>query len=234
MIKLTYCLRRRADMSWEEFSEYWRDVHAPLVAERAEVLGIRRYVQVRTVQQPGIIAAMQTRNGGSPEPFDGIAELWFDSLDAFARPSRDAAHAAGELLEWAEVHGYLYATPRAPVEAALAAGHDVLFDIDWQGTRQLAEAMPADIVRVFVLPPTMAELRARLERRAEDAEAVINRRLANARAEIEHWGEYEYVVVNEDLQRSLGLVRSILIAERQKRERQIGLGELVAGLLAET
>jgi guanylate kinase len=132
------------------------------------------------------------------------------------------------------VHGNLYATPRAPVEAALAAGRDVLFDIDWQGTRQLAEAMPADIVRVFILPPSMAELRARLERRAEDAEAVINRRLANARAEIEHWSEYEYVIVNEDLQRSLGLCRSILIAERQTRERQLGLRDLVAGLLAET
>jgi guanylate kinase len=120
------------------------------------------------------------------------------------------------------------------VETALAGGHDVLFDIDWQGTRQLAEAMPADIVRVFILPPSMAELRARLERRAEDAEAVINRRLANARTEIEHWIDYEYVVVNEDLQRSLGLVRSILIGERQRRERQLGLGDLVAGLLAET
>jgi guanylate kinase len=142
--------------------------------------------------------------------------------------------AGGELLEWAEVHGNLYATPREAVEAALAVGHDVLFDIDWQGTRQLADAMPADIVRVFILPPSMAELRARLERRAEDAEAVIDRRLANARAEIEHWDEYEYVIVNDDLQRSLGLVRSILISERQKRARQLGLGDLVGALLTES
>ena len=159
---------------------------------------------------------------------DGVHYHFIDA-ERFSR-MRDG----GELLEWAEVHGYLYATPRAPVETALAGGHDVLFDIDWQGTRQLAEALPADIVRVFILPPTMAELRARLERRAEDAEAVISRRLTNARAEIEHWNEYEYIVVNEDLQRSLGLVRSILIGERQKRERQLGLGDLVARLLAET
>ena len=93
----------------------------------------------------------------------------------------------GELLEWAEVHGNLYGTPRQPVEAALAAGRDVLFDIDWQGTRQIAEALPDDIVRIFVLPPSMAELRARLERRAEDGADVIGRRLANARLEIRHW-----------------------------------------------
>jgi guanylate kinase len=136
------------------------------------------------------------------------------------------------LLEWAEVHGNLYATPRAPVERALKAGHDVLFDIDWQGTRQIAEAMPEDVVRIFVLPPSMAELRARLERRAEDAAAVIGRRLANARVEIEHWREYEYVIVNDDLQPSLEIVRAILVAERNKRERRPALADFVAGLLS--
>lgn len=139
----------------------------------------------------------------------------------------------GDLLEWAEVHGNLYGTPKAPVSAALAAGRDVLFDIDWQGTRQLAEAMPGDIARVFILPPSMAELRSRLERRAEDNGEVIERRLANAWQEIEHWNEYEYVVVNDDLQRALGAVRAILAAERQKRDRQAGLGSFVAGLLSE-
>ena len=99
MIKLTYCLRRRPDLTWEEFSRYWRDVHAPLVAERAEVLGIRRYVQLRTVQVPGLHAAFQARNGGSPEPFDGVAELWFDSLEAIATTSDEAARASAELLE---------------------------------------------------------------------------------------------------------------------------------------
>ena len=180
-----------------------------------------------TLDSDLILSISITTRPRRPSEVDGVHYHFIDA-ERFSR-MRDG----GELLEWAEVHGYLYATPRAPVEAALAGGHDVLFDIDWQGTRQLAEAMPADIVRVFILPPSMAELRARLERRAEDAEAVINRRLANARTEIEHWSDYEYVVVNEDLQRSLGLVRSILIGERQKRERQLGLGDLVAGLLAE-
>ena len=152
----------------------------------------------------------------------------------FIDPERfTAMRDRGELLEWAEVHGNLYGTPRQPVEAALAAGRDMLFDIDWQGTRQIAEALPNDIVRIFVLPPSMAELRARLERRAEDGADVIGRRLANARLEIRHWREYEYVIVNEDLQKSLAVARTILRAERQKRARQPGLEEHVARLLAE-
>jgi guanylate kinase len=139
----------------------------------------------------------------------------------------------GELLEWAEVHGNLYGTPRAPVEQALKLGGDVLFDIDWQGTRQIAEAMPNDLVRVFLLPPSMAELRARLERRAEDDAEAIHRRLANARAEIKHWNEYEYVIVNDDLQRSWETVSAILVAERQKRDRRPALTKLVADLLSQ-
>jgi guanylate kinase len=152
----------------------------------------------------------------------------------FIDPARFVAmRDRGELLEWAEVHGNLYGTPREPVEAALAAGRDVLFDIDWQGTRQIAEALPEDIVRIFVLPPSMAELRARLERRAEDGAEVIGRRLANARNEIRHWLEYEYVIVNEDLQASLAAAQTILRAERLKRIRQPALTEHVARLLAE-
>jgi guanylate kinase len=139
----------------------------------------------------------------------------------------------GELLEWAEVHGSLYGTPKVPVEQALKMGGDVLFDIDWQGTRQIAEAMPNDVVRVFLLPPSMAELRARLERRAEDDYAAIGRRLANARTEIEHWNEYEYVIVNDDLQRSLEIMRAILVAERQKRDRHPELAKFVADLLSQ-
>jgi guanylate kinase len=139
----------------------------------------------------------------------------------------------GELLEWAEVHGNLYATPRKPVEAALAAGRDMLFDIDWQGTQQIVRAMPDDVVGVFLLPPSMAELKARLERRAEDDRQVIARRLTNARAEIAHWQEYDYVIVNDDLQNALSSVRAILTAERQRRSRQPGLGAFVDGLLAE-
>jgi len=162
-----------------------------------------------------------------PSEVDGVHYHFIDG-ERFARMRE-----AGELLEWAEVHGNLYATPRAPVEAALAQGRDVLFDIDWQGTQQIARALPDDIVRLFLLPPSMQELKARLERRAEDDREVIARRLANARAEIEHWQEYEYVIVNADLQRSLMLARTILAAERQKRRRQPGLADFVAGLLAE-
>ena len=125
----------------------------------------------------------------------------------------------GELLEWALVHGNYYATPRAPVTKALDDGRDVLFDIDWQGTRQLKAAMGADVVGVFVLPPSMKELRARLERRAEDANDVIGRRLANARDEIKHWAEYDYVLINRDLQVSFDATRAILETERGVRER---------------
>src|SRR5690606_37096366 len=107
-----------------------------------------------------------------------------------------------ELLEWAEVHGNLYATPRAPAEKALGEGRDMLFDIDWQGAEQLREKMRADIVSVFILPPSMRELKSRLRRRAEDTDEVIAARLVNARAEIEHWRDYDYVVVNEDLNKA--------------------------------
>ncbi len=141
----------------------------------------------------------------------------------------------GELLEWAEVHGNFYGTPRVPVERALAQGRDVLFDIDWQGTEQLAqiEETRGDLVRVFVLPPNFRELRARLERRAEDASDAISRRLINARGEIGKWASYDYVVINEDLDRSFPLVRAILAAERMRRERVTGLEDFVEGLLEE-
>jgi guanylate kinase len=120
--------------------------------------------------------------------------------------------------------------PRAG-RAALVAGRDVLFDIDWQGTRQLAQTMPDDLARVFILPPSMAELKARLDRRAEDPPEVIARRLAAARDEISHWDEYDYVIVNDDLQRSLEAVQAIIAAERLKRARQPGLPAFVEGLL---
>ena len=140
-----------------------------------------------------------------------------------------------ELLEWAEVHGNFYGTPRAPVEKALAQGRDVLFDIDWQGTEQISaiDAIKPDLVRVFVLPPSFRELRARLERRAEDAPETIRRRLENACAEIVKWGQYDYVIVNEDLDSSFPAVRAILTAERIRRERVTGLAGFVDNLLAE-
>jgi guanylate kinase len=141
----------------------------------------------------------------------------------------------GELLESAEVHGNFYGTPRAPVEKALAAGEDVLFDIDWQGTEQLSsqDDIRGDLVRVFVLPPNFGELKARLERRAEDAPETIRRRLENARNEIGKWTMYDYIIVNEDLDKSFPMARSILAAERLRRERLVGLTGFVAGLLKE-
>lgn len=137
------------------------------------------------------------------------------------------------LLEWAEVHGNFYATPREPVEAAMAEGRDMLFDIDWQGAEQLSEKMRADIVSIFILPPSMAELKSRLKRRAEDTQAIIESRLKNARAEIEHWRSYDYVVVNDDLDRAFAAVRAIVAAERLRRDRRPGLFDFVDGLLAE-
>lgn len=137
----------------------------------------------------------------------------------------------GELLECAEVHGNLYGTPRKPVEQALARGQDMMFDIDWQGTKQICEKMRSDVVSVFILPPSMQELKARLDRRAEDTPDVIERRLRNAREEIAQWGAYDYVLVNDDLQRTFTDLKSILSAERLRRERQTGLESLVDDLL---
>jgi guanylate kinase len=137
------------------------------------------------------------------------------------------------MLEWAEVHGNFYGTPREPAEAAMAEGRDMLFDIDWQGAVQLRQKVPADIVSIFILPPSMGELKARLLRRAEDQEKVIEQRLRNAREELEHWGEYDYVVVNHDLQQAFHEVQCIVTAERLRRDRRPGLFEFVSGLLDE-
>ncbi|AIC26651.1 guanylate kinase [Rhizobium etli bv. phaseoli str. IE4803] len=138
------------------------------------------------------------------------------------------------LLEWAEVHGNFYGTPREPVEQAMAEGRDMLFDIDWQGAQQLQEKMSADVVSIFVLPPTMTELQSRLHRRAEDSEEVIQTRLANSRAEIGHWREYDYVIVNDDLNTAFDAVQSIVKAERLRRDRRHGMFDFVRELLEET
>ena len=140
----------------------------------------------------------------------------------------------GELLEWAEVHGNYYGTPREPVEAVLAQGRDVLFDIDYQGTQQVRASAPDDVVTVFILPPSMRELRARLERRAEDPKDVINRRLRNSRNEIARYELYDYVLLNDDIQRAFDQLSAILTAERLRRPRQSeGVKALVERLLAE-
>lgn len=145
----------------------------------------------------------------------------------------DAMRERGDLLEWAEVHGNFYATPREPAEAAMAEGRDMLFDIDWQGAEQLRQKALTDIVSVFILPPSMDELKARLKRRAEDSDSVIERRLTNARLEMEHWRDYDYIVINEDLQRAFEEVKAIVTSERLKRERRPGLFHFVNGLLEE-
>jgi len=145
----------------------------------------------------------------------------------------EAMRDSDELLEWAEVHGNFYGTPREPVEKALAAGRDMLFDIDWQGTQQLYAKMRADVVSVFVLPPSATELKSRLERRAEDSGETIKRRLRNAAQEIPHWNEYDYVLVNRDLGRSFARLRAILTAERLKRVQKPDIEKFVSGLLSD-
>ena len=140
----------------------------------------------------------------------------------------------GELLEWAEVFGNRYGTPGSPVERLLATGHDVLFDIDWQGARQLRQRMPRDIASVFILPPSGETLRQRLMARAQDSAEVIARRMAQASTEISHWGEYDYVIVNSDIDESASKLTTILAAERLRRaRRQPHLTALVATITAE-
>jgi guanylate kinase len=141
--------------------------------------------------------------------------------------------AHGELLEWAEVFGHRYGTPRAPVEAAVAAGRDMLFYIDWQGTQQLSQVMRDDLVSVFVLPPTVEELRRRLIGRAQDSATVVAKRMAEAAAEISHWPEYDYVIVNTTLEDADRDIDAILAAERLRRHRRPGLTGFVRNLLTE-
>ncbi len=151
----------------------------------------------------------------------------------FIDPSRfEVMVKTGRLLEWAEVFNHRYGTPRLPVEKALRSGRDVLFDIDWQGTQQLREKARDDLVSVFILPPTAKELERRLKRRAQDSHDIISGRMAKAAGEMSHWPEYDYVIVNRDIDKAFAEVRAILGAERLKRERQIGLSGFVRDLQA--
>jgi guanylate kinase len=138
----------------------------------------------------------------------------------------------GEFAEWAPVFDHHYGSPQAPIKAALREGRDVIFDIDWQGTQQLHAAMGEDLVRVFILPPSMKELERRLHERGTDSDEVIASRMQRAAAEISHWAEYDYVLINEDMGACLEEVRSILAAERLKRWRQAGLVSFVRDLVA--
>jgi guanylate kinase len=145
----------------------------------------------------------------------------------------DRLKAGHDLLEWAEVFGNFYGTPNAPVLEALQAGKDVLFDVDWQGAKQIKAQLPGDVVRVFILPPDGKTLERRLKARNQDSEAAVARRMAAAAAEITHWQEYDYVIVNADVDDSFRALVCILSAERLKRERQAGLNQFVAGILRE-
>src|SRR5215208_3770523 len=167
-----------------------------------------------------------TTRAKRPSEINGVHYLFIESVEDF-----EEMRERGDLLEWAQVHSNHYGTPRKPVEQALARGEDMMFDIDWQGTRQIVEKMRSDVVSVFILPPSMAELKARLERRAEDPPEVIERRLRNAREEIAQWARYDYVLVNDDLGRAFDGLVAILAAERLRRERQFGLEPFVSGLL---
>ena len=138
----------------------------------------------------------------------------------------------GDLLEHARVFDHHYGTPRAPVEAALTEGKDVIFDIDWQGAQQLAEAAVDDLVKIFILPPNMHELEKRLKTRAQDSDSVIAKRMSKSEAEISHWAEYDYVIVNEEVETALAELRTIIGAERMKRKRQLWLSGFVKSLIS--
>ncbi len=166
-----------------------------------------------------------TTRAPRPGEVDG-RDYHFHDLSGFERLRDD-----GALLEWAQVHGNCYGTPRADVMERLGLGRDILFDIDWQGAEQLASKALDDVVRVFILPPSTASLEQRLRTRAQDDEAVVARRLAGAAVEIAHWRDYDYVLVNADVEACLAQLRAILTAERLRRTRQTALGVLVRDLL---
>ncbi len=207
--------------------------------------------QNRTIARRGLMLVLSSPSGAGKTTLarmlleaDRNVEL---SVSVTTRPKRpgeregrdyhfiDAARFAamvktGRLLEWAEVFEHSYGTPRRPVEKALKAGRDVLFDIDWQGTQQLREKARDDLVSVFILPPTATELERRLKRRAQDSHSIIGSRMAKAAGEMSHWPEYDYVIVNRRIDEAFAQVRAILAAERLKRERQIGLSGFVRAL----
>jgi len=139
----------------------------------------------------------------------------------------DAMSTRDEFLEHAEVFGHRYGTPRGPVEEALSGGHDVLFDVDWQGTQQLAERAGQDLVSIFILPPSTKELERRLRERAQDSDEVVQERMEKAANEMSHWAEYDYLILNDDIETSVAGARAILAAERHRRDRLTGTGDFV-------
>ena len=176
-------------------------------------------------REPGLAMSVSaTTRRPRPGEVDG-RDYFFKSDAEFA-----AMVKKGEFLEHAKVFDNFYGTPRAPVEAALKSGHDVLFDVDWQGTQKLKESARADLASVFILPPSLAELEQRLRARAQDSPEVVRNRMSRAAAEMSHWAEYDYIVVNVDLESSIARVSAILAAERLRRDRQSGLAEFVAAM----
>jgi len=173
------------------------------------------------------LSVSATTRAPRPGERDG-GEYQFLGAEAF-----EAMAMRGAFMESAEVHEHRYGTPRAGVMDALAQGRDVLFDIDWQGAKSIAAAALSDTVRVFILPPTMADLAERLHSRAQDSEAVIARRLARAKGEIEKWSDYDYVIVNDDVERAYLELAAIYRAERLRRNRNRWIGGFVEGLVAE-
>ncbi|HEY7670446.1 MAG TPA: guanylate kinase [Hyphomicrobium sp.] len=177
----------------------------------------------RLIAADGEIAMSVSVTTRSPRPGEVDGRDYHFVDEATFKRMREA----GELLEWARVFDNFYGTPRAPVETAIAKGRDILFDIDWQGAQQLSEKMKHDVVRVFILPPSADVLAERLRTRAQDPETAVRRRMAQASDEISHWPEYDYVIVNAELDASLAGVSAILAAERLKRERLDGLSAFV-------
>ena len=209
----------------------------PDIARRGLILilsspsGAGKTTLTRAIAQDGgwglDLSISVTTRARRPSEIDG-RHYRFIEREAF-----EDLRARDDLLEWAEVHGNFYGTPRRPVERTLGQGRDMIFDIDYQGTRQVRQRLQDDVVTVFILPPSFSELRNRLERRAEDSPETIERRLANARNEMQRWSEYDYVIVNDDLDESFRALQAILTAERLKRTRRTGLPGFVDGLLAE-
>lgn len=185
----------------------------------------RQLLQDDGLPTPKLSVSVTTRQR-RPSEIDGTHYHFIDEVSFLQR--RDQ----GALLEWAEVHGNFYGTPREPVERALGQGHIMLFDIDWQGTEQVRAAMPEDTVTVFVLPPSFDELRSRIIRRAEDKPDVIEKRLENARDEMTHWRDYDYVITNTDLGEAYEQLRAIYVAETVRRDRQPGLEDFVGELIS--
>lgn len=171
-----------------------------------------------------VMSVSATTRAPRPGEVDG-KDYYFVSVEEFGLMVNRS-----EFLEHAKVFGNYYGTPRAPVERSLSKGRDVMFDIDWQGTQQLRQNAGADVVSVFILPPSTQELERRLHTRAQDSDEVVAARMSKAADEMSHWAEYDYIIVNQDIEQSAAQIRAILDAERLKRPRQTGLDGFVKGL----